>query len=80
MADDPRLIGTFIGWLFVLLLLAGLAHGQTHYEHWQSEDGWHGETHTDGRTTDWDAYGPNGQEQHCHREYVGDTAHVRCHH
>jgi hypothetical protein len=26
--------------------------------------------------TDWDAYGPNGQQKHCHRYYVGDTTYT----
>jgi hypothetical protein len=33
---------------------------------------------TAGHTTDWDAYGPRGEQKHCHRYYVGDTAYTSC--
>jgi len=64
-------------WLIILGLLASL-HAQQRYEHWQDTNGWHGETRTEGRTTDWTAYGPNGQQKHCHRYYVGDQAYTSC--
>jgi hypothetical protein len=71
--------GTFTLWLIVLLLLAALAHGQQRYEHWQDiTSGWHGQTRTEGSTTDWDAYGPDGQQKHCHRYYVGDQPYTTC--
>jgi hypothetical protein len=75
--------GTFTLVLFVLLLLAALAHaqpsdGRFHYEHWQGPDGWHGETRSQGSTTDWDSYGPNGQARHCHRYFAGDTPYTNC--
>jgi hypothetical protein len=70
--------GTFALVLLVLLLLAALAHGQQRYEHWQSTDGWHGQTRTEGSTTDWDAYGPRGEQKHCHRYFVGNVAYTTC--
>jgi hypothetical protein len=27
---------------------------------------------------DWTAYGPRGEQKHCHRYYVGDTAYTIC--
>jgi hypothetical protein len=76
-------IGTLTLALFVLLALAGLAHGQSqdggiHYDHWESTDGRHGETRTQGRTTDWTTYGPNGEQHGCHRYFVLDTAYTNC--
>jgi hypothetical protein len=73
--------GTVVLVLFWLLLLAALAHaeeGGIRYEHWTDTNGWHGETRTQGRTTDWTAYGPRGEQKHCHRYYVGDTAYTTC--
>jgi hypothetical protein len=32
--------------------------------HWQGTNGWRGETRIQSRTTDWDAYGPQGQHSH----------------
>jgi hypothetical protein len=40
-------LGRFIFRLFVLLVIAALAHadsGGTHYDHWQDTNGWHGWT------------------------------------
>jgi hypothetical protein len=74
--------------LLVLILLVMLfgcqAHaqpndGSIHYDHFQDTNGWHGQTRTQGNTTDWDAYGPHGEQKHCHRYLVGDTAYTSCH-
>jgi hypothetical protein len=74
--------GTFALVLFILLLLAALAHadqGGIRYEHWQDiGNGWHGQTRTEGTTTTWDAYGPNGERKSCHRYYVGDQPFTTC--
>jgi hypothetical protein len=72
--------GSLVVWL-VMLLLATVGHADTggiHYDHWQDTNGWHGQTRSQGSTTDWDACGPNGQQRHCHRYYVGDTAYTNC--
>jgi hypothetical protein len=71
-------LGAFICWLILLLLFASLAHAQQHYEHWSDTNGWHGQTRSEGRTTDWDAYGPHGQQRHCHRYFVGDQPYTNC--
>jgi hypothetical protein len=76
-----RRTGSLLGWLILLLLIALAAHADNtgfRYEHWTDTNGWHGETRTEGRTTDWDAYGPQGQQKHCHRYYVGDTGYTTC--
>jgi hypothetical protein len=73
--------GSFVFWLIVLLVIAALAHadnGAIHYDHWQDTNGWHGETRTQGTTTDWTSYGPQGQQKHCHRYYVGDQPQTTC--
>src|SRR5215469_13765077 len=73
--------GRFTFWLIVLLLLAAMAHADNgiRYDHWQdTTSGWHGQTRTQGTTVDWDAYGPNGQQKHCHRHIVDDTAYPTC--
>jgi hypothetical protein len=69
-------------WLLLFLQLALAAHADDqgiHYDHWQDTYGRHGETRTQGSTTDWDAYGPRGEQKHCHRYYVGDTTYTNCH-
>jgi hypothetical protein len=78
-------LGVFAFWLFVLFALAALAHAQTpqpdqrwHYQHFQGLGGWHGETRSQGTTSDFDAYGPGGQHRHCHRYYVGDQPITTC--
>lgn len=63
--------------LFTALLLAAV-HGQPAYEHWQGPDGWHGQVRQEGRTADWDAYGPRGEQRHCHRYFVGDQSYTTC--
>jgi hypothetical protein len=76
-----RRTGSLLGWLILLLLIAALAHADnsgSHYEHWNDTNGWHGETRQQGSTTDWDAYGPRGEQKHCHRYYVGDTGYTTC--
>jgi hypothetical protein len=73
--------GTFTLWLLALLLIAALAHadqGGIRYDHWQDTNGWHGETRTQGTTTDWSAYGPDGQQKHCHRYEVNGTGYTNC--
>ena len=77
----PHGFGAVVAWLLVLLLLVLAAHadqGGIHYEHWQDTNGWHGETRTQGSTTDWTAYGPDGRQKQCHRYYVGDQAYTSC--
>jgi hypothetical protein len=78
-----RRTGSLLGWIIVLLLIAALAHAQgdvgPRYDHWQdTTTGWHGETRTDGRTTDRDSYGPGGRQKHCHRYFVGDQPFTTC--
>jgi hypothetical protein len=65
-------------WLLALIVLAHADDGGMRYEHWQDTNGWHDETRTEGRTTDWTAYGPHGQQKHCHRYFVGDQAYTSC--
>jgi hypothetical protein len=74
----PHKWSLFTFWLIVLLLIAIAAHAQQRYEHWQDTNGWHGQTRTEGRTTDWDAYGPRGEQKHCHRYFVGDQPYTTC--
>jgi hypothetical protein len=77
----PQRRSSMLWWwllLFLAIALAAHAEGQR-YEHWQdTTTGWHGQTRTEGRTTDWDAYGPDGRQRHCHRYYVGDQPYTTC--
>jgi hypothetical protein len=80
-AGAPRRFGWRRTLLIVLGLLLGsaLAHGQPRYEHWQdSRTGWQGQARTQEGTTDWDAYGPNGQQRHCHEYTSGNDRHMTC--
>jgi hypothetical protein len=74
----PRRRPSVLWWLLAFLLLALAAHAQPHYDHWQSTDGWHGQTRTEGTTTDFDAYGPHGEQRHCHSYFVGDQRYTTC--
>ena len=69
--------------LTALLLASGVAsaHAQTtpQYEHWSATNGGHGQVRTEGHTTDWDSYGPDGRVQHCHRYSVGEQPYTTCH-
>lgn len=66
--------------LFVVFtgLLLAVCHSQPVYEHWQGPGPWHGQVRQEGRTTDWDTYGPQGEQRHCHRYFVGDQAYTTC--
>jgi hypothetical protein len=84
--SPPSKRSTFWFWLIVIMLLLAMAahahadnnNGGIHYDHWQDTNGWHGQTRTQGTTTDWDAYGPHGEQKHCHRYFVGDQAYTNC--
>jgi len=80
IVDKRRPVRPFRLWPWVLLfiLLAMAAYAQPRHEHWQDTNGWHGETRTQGTTTDWDANGPRGEQKHCHRYMVGSTANTSC--
>jgi hypothetical protein len=74
--------GSLLGWLIVLLLITLAAHadnGGFRYEHWTDTNGSHGQTRRQGSTTDWSAYGPRGEQKHCHRYYDGDQPYSNCH-
>jgi hypothetical protein len=73
------------GWRWPLLVALGLllgsamARGQPRYEHWQdSRTGAHGQARTEGTTSDWDSYGPRGEQRHCHSYVSGNDRHTTC--
>lgn len=73
------------GWRWTLLVTLGLllgsslARGQPRYEHWQdSRTGAHGQVRRDGGTADWDSYGPQGQQHHCHSYRSGSDRYTTC--
>ena len=68
-------------WAIVIGILATLAradNGGPRYDHWQDTNGSHGEVRRQGTTTDWTAYGPRGEQKHCHRYFVGDQPYTNC--
>jgi hypothetical protein len=76
-----RRTGALVFWLLVLLLLATMAHADdqgVYYEHWSHTNGWHSETYRQGTTTDWRAYGPHGEQKHCHSYMAGSTRYTNC--
>jgi hypothetical protein len=78
-----RRLWPFWAALIGLWLLLGSAMGQSApdgiYDHWQdTRTGWQGQVWSDGRTTDADAYGPRGQQQHCHTYTSGKDRHTTC--
>jgi hypothetical protein len=79
--------------LTVALVLCGPAHAQpvdwSSYQQGRSRvsyyqgtasngEQWTGQSHTSGHTTYFDAYGPNGQTQHCTAYKLGLSAYTDC--
>ena len=79
--------------LTVALVLCGQAHAQSvdwsSYQQGRSRvsyyqgtasngEPWTGQSHTSGHTTYFDAYGPNGQTQHCTAYKLGLSAYTDC--
>jgi hypothetical protein len=79
--------------LTVALVLCGQAHAQpvdwSSYQQGRSRvsyyqgtasngEQWTGQSHTSGHTTYFDAYGPNGQTQHCTAYKLGLSAYTDC--
>jgi len=79
--------------LTVALVLCGQAHAQSvdwsSYQQGRSRvsyyqgtasngEPWTGQSHTSGHTTYFDAYGPNGQAQHCTAYKLGLSAYTDC--